>query len=137
VVFAAACSLLPSLGLALPRRSLGCWLLALSFAGCLSPTLPLPPPEEPDGIFAAGDGAWELRGSCLEGAEVIVMNEATGRGEVYIDLELTGRYAVVLEGEPCDVAIISQSRGEEQSGETRVVLQEVEAGVPVDPDACR
>ncbi len=113
------------------------WLCPLAFVACLSPTLPLPPPEEPDGIHAAADGTWELRGSCLEGAEVVVLNESTGRGEIYIDLNLSGRYAVVLEGEPCDVAIISQSRGEEQSGETRVVLQEVEAGLVVDPDACR
>jgi len=114
------------------------WLAitALGLAGCLSPTLPLPPPEEPDSIQQGIDGVWELRGDCLAGAEVIVVNERTGRGAVFVDLQQKGRYVVLIEGEPCDVAVISQSSGDEGSGEIRTVLREVEGGIDADPTAC-
>ncbi|MBK6516708.1 MAG: hypothetical protein IPG04_22010 [Polyangiaceae bacterium] len=114
------------------------WLgvLLLLVAGCLSPTLPLPPPEEPDTISVSPEGTWEVSGSCIEGAEVVVLNEATGQGAVFVDLEHRGRYAVTLEGDPCDVIVISQSSGSEESGETRALLRPVEGGVEVDPAAC-
>lgn len=108
----------------------------LAPGGCLSPTLPLPPPEEPDAITEGADGMWELRGDCLEGAEVIAVNESTGRGAVFVDLDRTGRYSLVIEGEACDVAIISQVLSDEASGEVRAVLREVEGGLDLDPEAC-
>lgn len=117
------------------RRRLAA-VLALGFAGCLSPTLPLPPPEEPSTISALSDGRWELDGDCLDGAEVIAINEETGRGVVFVDRENTGRYSLVIEGEPCDVIILSQVVSDEASGEVRAVLREVESGLDVDPEAC-
>lgn len=118
------------------RLVAGLLLGAITLGGCLSPTLPLPPPEEPDSITAGNDGVWELRGDCLAGAEVIAVNESTGRGAVFVDLESTGRYSLVIEGEACDVAIISQVLSDESSGEVRVVLHEVSGGLDVDPEAC-
>lgn len=112
-------------------------LSCAAFAGCLSPTLPLPPPGEPDGIGANEDGTWQIAGTCIEGAEVVVLNEATGRGAVVVDLDRNGRYVAVIEGDACDVILVSQSIGDEASGEARAVLQEVENGAEVDPDACR
>ncbi|NUO52586.1 MAG: hypothetical protein HOV80_27380 [Polyangiaceae bacterium] len=108
----------------------------LGIAACLSPTLPLPPPEEPSFMTVGADGTWTVAGNCLSGAEVTVINEATGRGEVYVDRERAGHYTVQIEAEPCDVVIISQSLSEDDSGETRAVLQEVKDGLAVDPAAC-
>src|SRR5688572_7660922 len=92
---------------------------ALGIAACLSPTLPLPPPEEPSSMLPGADGTWTVAGTCLSGAEVVVVNEATGRGEVYVDRERVGHYTVTLEAEACDVVVISQAVGDEGSGETR------------------
>jgi hypothetical protein len=87
-------------------------------------------------MMVGADGTWTVAGTCLAGAEVIVVNEATGRGEVYIDRERVGHYTVKIEAEACDVVVISQAVGDEGSGETRVVLQEVKDGLPTDPAAC-
>ncbi len=112
------------------------WLVVLGGA-CLSPTLPLPPPEEPYAISAspAGD-VWEVRGSCLEGAQVVLLNEATGRGVVYVDREAAGSYVVSVEGAACDVVLVSQTVGDEGSGETRFVLRPRQNGVDSDPSLC-
>lgn len=112
-------------------------LLALGVAGgCLSPTLPLPPPESPDTISLSPEGLWEVSGSCIEGAEVVVLNEETGQGAVFVDRDRRGRYAVSIEGEPCDVLLVSQSLGSEESGEARALLEPVEGGVEVDEATC-
>lgn len=102
---------------------------------CLSPTLPLPPPAEPDTIQRDGE-EWTLVGECVEGAEVVGYNEGTGRGSVYIDQSNAGIYSLTVEGEPCDVIVIRQVHGEEASGETRVILTVTEDGVAVDPSEC-
>ncbi len=104
---------------------------------CLSPTLPLPPPEEPGTITESGDEEWTLVGGCVEGAEVVGYNEETGRGSVYIDQENSGTYSLVVEGVACDVVVIRQVRGDDASGETRVVLRETTSGSPDDPNACQ
>lgn len=124
-------------------RRLGRWLrygtgvAAIGFAAsCLSPTLPLPPPEEPSSISSSTDGTWEVRGTCLEGAQVVVLNEATGRGAVYLDREMVGRWSVTIEGSACDVVTASQSLGDDESGSVRFVLRETADGLPVDPTAC-
>lgn len=87
-------------------------------------------------MSAGENGTWTVAGTCLAGAQVVVVNEATGRGEVYIDRERVGHYTVRIEAEACDVVLISQELGDEGSGETRIVLQEVQDGLPVDPAAC-
>ncbi|NUP11021.1 MAG: hypothetical protein HOW73_33660 [Polyangiaceae bacterium] len=118
------------------RRLYALGPVAIVIAGCLSPTLPLPPPDEPNTITSSEEGIWLVGGDCIAGAEVVVMNEETGRGEVFLDLDRKGRYSVAIEGEACDVIVISQSLSTEESAEVRVTLEEVADGVEVNPDAC-
>lgn len=104
---------------------------------CLSPTLPLPPPEEPTAIELLGDGeTWSIRGRASEGAQVIVLNEATGRGVVFEDRERAGTYTVVLPATACDLASVSIVLDGEASGSTSFVVQERQGGVDVDPSTC-
>lgn len=121
------------------KRALGgLWLglPVLLVAACLSPTLPLPPPEEPSSISENADGTWQVAGSCLEGAQVILLNEATARGVVVVDQDASGHYSIAVPGEACDVIVLSQSASDEVSGETRFTLRAVEGGTAVDPTAC-
>jgi hypothetical protein len=117
-------------------RSLTASALVVAAGACLSPTLPLPPPEEPSLIGESADGIWQVAGSCLEGAQVLVLNETTGRGAVYVDRAAAGHYTVEIEGTACDVVVVSQTLGDESSGGTRIVLQATQDGLPVDPTAC-
>ncbi len=104
---------------------------------CLSPTLPLPPPEAPETISTdATSTVWTVRGSCAIGAEVVVLNEATGRGAAFEDREGRGRYSVELEGTRCDFVTVRQGLGNEVSAETGFALQETTAGTTDDPTAC-
>lgn len=109
---------------------------ALAPAGCLAPTLPLPPPDEPDSVGTLGEGQWELRGTVSPGATVVGIVERTGRGAVVEDRDGDGRYVLIVEAQLCDVVDVWQQDGEETSASTRVVLQEIENGQVVDPDAC-
>ncbi|MFO0556076.1 MAG: hypothetical protein U0271_47305 [Polyangiaceae bacterium] len=110
--------------------------LGILAPGCLSPTLPLPPPEEPETVHAESATSWQIVGTCIEGAEVTLLNERTGRGVVVIDLDNLGLYSATLEGEPCDVVLLSQSVGTEDSDNTRFVLEEISDGEPVGPGSC-
>lgn len=57
------------------HRTLRRWLLgAVLFAGCYSPTLPLPPPVKPE-ITVTETGAYHLRGGVLPNAQVSALNE--------------------------------------------------------------
>ncbi|MFT3770802.1 MAG: hypothetical protein QM820_35715 [Minicystis sp.] len=76
--------------------------LALPTASCLSPTLPLPPPEQPSTITAGVDGTWDVFGACHPGAMVTVFNEKTGLGVVFEDRALSGSYHVTIAGAECD-----------------------------------
>jgi hypothetical protein len=113
-------------------------LAAAALGGaCLSPTLPLPPPEEPSAIELLSDGeTWSIRGRCAEGAQVIVLNEVTGRGVVFEDRELGGSYSVVLPATACDLASVSIVLDGEASGSTSFVVQERRDGIDVDPSTC-
>lgn len=116
----------------------GAWLLfatALSGSACLSPTLPLPPPEV-DSISETAAGTWQVRGTCSPGAEVVIVDDATGRGVVVEDRERRGIFFAAIQADPCDVIIVTQSVGSEDSSASRFVIQEVREGIEVDPDAC-
>lgn len=111
--------------------------LALLAPACLSPTLPLPPPEQPSTITAgATPGTWEVFGSCHEGALVTVFNERTSRGVVVDDRELTGRYHVTIEGTECDLAWVREEVGPNQSASTTFVLAARKPGDPTENPAC-
>lgn len=120
------------------RFGLAAVALALGVgSACLSPTLPLPPPEEPDTIFQGDNGEWTIIGTCVDGAEVVAINERTGRGEVFLDLAEDGVYAVHIVGQECDVVSITQSLGTEPENRTRTLLRNVQDGIEENPDACR
>jgi hypothetical protein len=124
------------------RRSLLRSLAAALFVAlpaCLSPTLPLPPPEAPDTISpqAASPGVWTISGSCLEGAIVIVFNEATGEGAVVEDRDRDGRYEAQIEASLCDLAWVAQDLGEDESARTTFVVQDRTPSGLADPSACK
>ena len=75
-------------------------------------------------------------GAAAPGATVIGVVERTGRGAVVEDRDGDGRYVIVVTADTCDVVDVWQQDGEETSGSTRVVLQEIVDGRVVDPDAC-
>lgn len=71
-----ACGMLRSCAM-FPRSRRG-WLVgaALAAAGCLSPTLPLPPPSEPI-ISADTQGLIRLKGTVQPDSEVFALNRNT------------------------------------------------------------
>ena len=93
-------------------------LAALVGGGCLSPTLPIPPPDVPDSLHETSAGHWQVAGDCTPGARVTVLDVRTGRGAVVEDLTRAGRYVVELEAQACDLAWVMQEVDEEQSGQT-------------------
>lgn len=128
----------------MPKISLGAfWLRLVGFASaavfaaaCLSPTLPLPPPDAPDTLTNVGADSWEVRGTCIPGAEVSILNENTGRGVVYLDRSQSGRYVLTLVGQECDLVTISQRKDDDAGGETSAILTPIENGIPTNPSAC-
>jgi hypothetical protein len=115
--------------------------IALFAASCLSPTLPLPPPEQPETIRQpqGAQGVYQVAGTCTPGARVVVLNESTGRGAVYEDRDASGAYSVVIEAEHCAVGSVSQEipeDGESASAATRFVFQETSQGIVTDVTPC-
>jgi hypothetical protein len=123
------------------RRSFSRWFAAVSFlafAGCVSPTLPLPPPDAPDGFSVeTATGEWTVTGTCLQGALVTVFNEDTGEGSVIEDRDLDGRYEVRIQAQRCDSGWVQQTIGQDVSAPTTFVVAEKVNGLPVDPQACK
>jgi len=109
--------------------------LATTAAACLSPTLPLPPPE-PESVASVSGGQWQISGNCIPGAEVIVLDVKSGVGVVVEDLQHTGVFSVKLTGSACDPVSITQDSGGADSAEASVLLQPYQNGFPVDPSAC-
>jgi hypothetical protein len=120
------------------RRLLLSVLASVALApGCLSPTLPLPPPEQPSTITAGRDpNTWDVFGSCTPGARVIVMNDKTGKGAVVDDIARSGSYHVTLVGAECDVASVREETEEGESAPTYFVLAPRKPGDPTDNPAC-
>lgn len=128
------------LRIVMQRRSLT-WFAAVSFlvlAGCVSPTLPLPPPDAPSGLAVeTALGEWTVTGTCLHGALVTVFNEETGEGSVVEDRDQDGRYQVRIKAQRCDVGWVQQTLGQDASAPTTFVIMETVDGLPVDPQACK
>jgi hypothetical protein len=119
----------------LSARSAACALVGLvSLVGtsCLSPTLPLPPPEQPDTIHAQSTSTWLVSGSCQPGAIVSVFDETSGVGVIVEDRARTGHYVVSLQAARCDVAWITEEIDNQTSTETVFVVQERKAGDTTD-----
>ncbi|HLM74656.1 MAG TPA: hypothetical protein VK459_18240 [Polyangiaceae bacterium] len=112
-------------------------LTALLFSACLSPTLPLPPPDVNSMHQAQTAGYWTVSGTCNTGAIVTVFNERTGKGAVVEDRENTGFFSVVIEADPCDLAWAKQEEGQDASGRTTFTIQEKSMDLFDDPNACK
>jgi hypothetical protein len=103
--------------------------VSLTATSCLSPTIPLPPPDQPDPIQLGATGEWTISGSCLKGAIVTVFDDTTGLGAVVEDRDGTGRYAISIAGNACDSVWVKQERDDDESARTPFILTEVVNGV--------
>jgi hypothetical protein len=111
--------------------------ITLATSSCLSPTLPLPPPEQPDSIqVGATPGTWRVSGTCDAGAIVTVINEKTGLGVVVEDRTNSGSYSVTLEGAQCDTATVRELFMGQESGPTGFTLAARSPGDPTDNPIC-
>jgi hypothetical protein len=110
-------------------------------AACLSPTLPLPPPDMPEDVGEGStDGLWEVSGTCAPGATVFVTNTTTTRGVFVTDTAGLGLYQVSLPGKACDLASVTQSSApteDDGSSPTFFVLEAFANGMVTDPQACQ
>lgn len=105
--------------------------LALLIPGCLSPTLPLPPPDPPDSVEAANEpGAWNLRGSVTPGAVVLVKNLNTGVITGTEDDQASGRYFMRVDANQCENGEVWELLGSEVSRSTTFPFVPTVAGVP-------
>src|SRR5260221_13243204 len=86
------------------RRMLLAWAaLGAVVEGCISPTLPLPPPDAPD-VSRIGEGQYRLRGSLpIPASRVLVQNTRTtvvvGKGPLQI-------YDLVVGAQPGDLMLL-------------------------------
>ena len=105
--------------------------LCFGMAACLSPTLPLPPPESPDSVGVSTDpGVWDIRGSCAPGAVVLVKNVDTGIISGVEDKDSDGRYFVSIEAEECDTAEVIQLLDNDSSDGTFFIVETTVNGLP-------
>lgn len=111
---------------------------ALSLVGvsCLSPTLPLPPPET-DAITDAMNGEWTISGTCDKGAIVLVFNETQGQGVMFEDRDKLGLFVVRLKADPCDVGWTSEILGVDQSPQASFVVEPMSPNDPGTPSICK
>jgi hypothetical protein len=108
-----------------PLALLGLVLAGLVGAGCVSPTLPLPPPEPGEIHPAATPGAWTISGKSNEPhALVVVQNARTNEGVSVVTDATTGAYTVELEAKPCDTAeVLELDDGTHEIGRTSFVIE--------------
>ncbi len=110
---------------------------AMMAASCLSPTLPLPPPDVPDAIAAPSANAlWQISGTCIPGAFVWVFNTNTASGVGVEDVAKTGSYHVAIGGTQCDTVWVQQQTVDDTSAQTYFVLEPFANGEPTNPSAC-
>jgi hypothetical protein len=109
-------------------------VLLLAATSCLSPTLPLPPPDPPTDVTDAGDGNWQIRGDCTPGAVVIVRIAGELYGED--DDDADGRYFIDAPGELCQFAEVFFIVDDGVTTSTGFYLVPTTDGVAADQD-CR
>lgn len=108
---------------------------ALLGASCLSPTLPLPPPDV-ESIQQASVTQWTISGSCLPGAVVSVFNETQKQGVLIEDTAQLGKFVVTLKANECDVGWVSQLVGTETSGQAGFVVEAISSNDSGASSAC-
>lgn len=97
----------------------------LCLLSCLSPTLPLPPPDRPDVSSPDSDGFVRLQGVAAPQAEVIAWNHNNDliAGQVTGD---DSRYDFSIKGEVNDFIELWYVKGSEESQSIRVVVPAAE-----------
>jgi hypothetical protein len=89
----------------LSRRHLWTFAAALAATACLSPTLPLPPPNEPQQSELDETGTVHLTGNVRPKAWVYALNQATDKG--YIQITGTnGRYDLAVQAAHGDPIVL-------------------------------
>ncbi len=110
------------------RVFLGALLLAAGVTSCLSPTLPLPPPERPEveGPDPA-TGEVRLRGSVPSKSQVLAINLHSGdiRGQV---TARDGRYDFFLPAEVGDEISMYYRKGTDESQSIIFMIRDPNAG---------
>ena len=105
--------------------------LLWTLAACLSPTLPLPPPEEPAHISQSlQTGEWEVRGRCTPGALVLVKNVDTGEVVGLEDRNEDGQYLIRIAADACASGEVNELLDDELSDTTGFVFETVIDGEP-------
>lgn len=120
------------------RRSVAA-LLALGVSGvavgCLSPTLPLPPPSRPEVFSPDEDGNVRVRGVVQSRAIVFVLNQRTDQvvGEV---TGSDGAYDLLIQAEVGDRLGVWQSVDTKESDSVEVLVpaETTISGTPPPPD---
>ena len=102
-------------------RSRRGWLLGaalFALGGCLSPTLPLPPPDRPDVSAPDENGLVRLQGLAAPKAEVIAWNHATDliAGQITSD---DARYDFSIKAQANDYLELWYIVGDEESQTVR------------------
>ena len=101
-------------------------------AACVSPTLPLPPPDAPDSIGLSTEaGMWDIRGSSTPGAVVLIKNLSTGRIYGSEDRDSDGRYFVQVQAEECDAAEVWELIGDHISDSSFFVIEPIANSSPL------
>jgi hypothetical protein len=118
------------------RLGLTALLGALATTSCLSPTLPLPPPDVETVTESTEPGVWQVTGTCKPGALVTVLNNETGEGAVFEDRTQSGTWSVLLNAEQCDTAWVSQDFGSDSSARNNFVIDTISANQPNGTGAC-
>jgi hypothetical protein len=118
------------------RLGLTALIGALATTSCLSPTLPLPPPEVETVTQSTEAGVWMISGTCKPGALVTVLNDATGEGAVYEDRAESGQWFVELQADQCDPGWAKQEHGTQGSSRTEFVVDTISPDQPNGSGAC-
>lgn len=110
--------------------------VALLSSGCLSPTLPLPPPSRPDVTAPDADGNIRISGVVMSRATAYAHNQRTDEivGEV---TGADGAYNLILQAEVGDRIAVWQSLNTKESDSVEFIVPAVtiENGTPPDPGA--
>jgi hypothetical protein len=103
---------------------------SLSVSGCLSPALPLPPPEPTFIEAAATPGRWIVSGQSNEAhALIVIQNERTNDGVSTTSDGATRAYKVEIDAKLCDSAtVLELDEGSSEVARTPFVIQPTRDG---------
>jgi hypothetical protein len=91
-----------------------CLAAAVLFSGCLAPTLPMPPPDQPTVEGPDESGNTRLTGEVESGAAVYAINRSTNRGTFQIT-GATGGYDLTITTQVGDGIVMWYTVGGQQS----------------------